>query len=110
MFTTSLFRRLLIFDCSLGKEVPGITDENPTSNLESSLFHACVYQTMESVVWQSRYAALDNLYGLFLKLDDDVISCLGEKIWLLGPFSVYFIQCLEDENVCFIDRLRLRSL
>ena len=100
LYTLDLLVQFVVFDCSLeGQDGNGELDDNPVRAMEASLFHTCVSQVFECPEWQVRFAGLDNLFGLFCKLDDVFAEAMENSIWLFGPLVSYFVACLTDTEV-----------
>ncbi|KAI9303278.1 hypothetical protein BJ944DRAFT_165714 [Cunninghamella echinulata] len=64
-------------------------------------FHTCVFKIMEDDNWEIRYQGLDNLYGLFTKMDVAFQTKWLSLLCQLGPVFSYFISSIWDkqENV-----------
>lgn len=62
-------------------------------------FHSCVFKIFESENWEVRYQGLDNLYGLFTKMDVAFQTKWLPMLSHLGPVFSYFVGCLWDKEV-----------
>lgn len=62
-------------------------------------FHACVFKIMEDDNWEIRYQGLDNLYGLFTKMDVAFQTKWLSLLCQLGPVFSYFISSIWDKQV-----------
>ncbi|KAI8366708.1 uncharacterized protein BYT42DRAFT_540161 [Radiomyces spectabilis] len=67
-------------------------------NIDVQYFHACVYQIFEDSNWEVRYHGLDNLYGLFTKMDVAFQQKWFPFLSHLGPVFSYFVSCLWDKE------------
>ncbi|KAI9498426.1 hypothetical protein BDB00DRAFT_754914 [Zychaea mexicana] len=61
-------------------------------------FHACVYKIFEDSNWEIRYQGLDNLYGLFTKMDAAFQTKWLPMLSYLGPVFSYFVGSLWDKE------------
>lgn len=68
-------------------------------NINAKPFHACVFKIMEDENWEIRYQGLDNLYGLFTKMDVAFQTKWLSLLSQLGPVFSYFISSLWDKQV-----------
>ncbi|KAI8139159.1 hypothetical protein BJV82DRAFT_646300 [Fennellomyces sp. T-0311] len=61
-------------------------------------FHACVFHIFEDQNWEIRYQGLDNLYGLFTKMDAAFQTKWLPMLSYLGPVFSYFVCSLWDKE------------
>ncbi|KAI7849649.1 hypothetical protein BDC45DRAFT_546878 [Circinella umbellata] len=61
-------------------------------------FHACVFKIFEDSNWEIRYQGLDNLYGLFTKMDAAFQTKWLPMLSYLGPVFSYFVGSLWDKE------------
>ncbi|KAI9478246.1 MAG: hypothetical protein EXX96DRAFT_483197 [Benjaminiella poitrasii] len=63
-------------------------------------FHACVFKIFEDANWENfcRYQGLDNLFGLFTKMDAAFQTEWLKLLSHLGPVFSYFVGCLWDKE------------
>ncbi|ORX50543.1 hypothetical protein DM01DRAFT_317113 [Hesseltinella vesiculosa] len=61
-------------------------------------FHACVYKVMNDNNWEIRYQGLDQLYGLFTKMDAGFQSKWLPLLAKLGPVFSTLVASLWDNN------------
>ncbi|CAG8457974.1 9817_t:CDS:10 [Paraglomus occultum] len=66
--------------------------------LDTRRFVSFVSNLFEHTNWEVRYKALDNLYGLFSKLDEKVDVQYAGLFASLGPVFSYFVACLWDQE------------
>ncbi|KAI8096918.1 uncharacterized protein BX664DRAFT_257113 [Halteromyces radiatus] len=75
-------------------------------NIDVVTFHACVYKVMEDPNWEIRYQGLDNLYGLFTKMDVAFQTKWLSLLSHLGPVFSSFVVCLWDKE----EKVRSKAL
>ncbi|KAL9542636.1 hypothetical protein MBANPS3_008515 [Mucor bainieri] len=61
-------------------------------------FQACVFKIFEDANWEVRYQGLDNLFGLFTKMDAAFQTEWLKLLSHLGPVFSYFVGCLWDKE------------
>ncbi|CEP16409.1 hypothetical protein [Parasitella parasitica] len=61
-------------------------------------FQACVFKIFEDANWEVRYQGLDNLFGLFTKMDAAFQTEWLPLLSYLGPVFSYFVGCLWDKE------------
>ncbi|KAI9262296.1 hypothetical protein BDA99DRAFT_438784 [Phascolomyces articulosus] len=61
-------------------------------------FHACVFKIFEDSNWEIRFQGLDNLYGLFTKMDAAFQTKWLPMLSYLGPVFSYFVGSLWDKE------------
>ncbi|CAG8481558.1 14612_t:CDS:10 [Funneliformis caledonium] len=65
---------------------------------DSGFFLASVSKVFEHSSWEVRFDGLDNLYGLFSKLEERHEIQRAGVFTYLGPIFSYFVGCLWDEE------------
>ncbi|POG81839.1 hypothetical protein GLOIN_2v1502982 [Rhizophagus irregularis DAOM 181602=DAOM 197198] len=65
---------------------------------DSRFFLASVSKVFEHSDWEVRFDGLDNLYGLFSKLDEKHDIQVSGVFAYLGPIFSYLVGCLWDEE------------
>lgn len=61
-------------------------------------FQAVVFKVFEDANWEVRYQGLDNLFGLFTKMDAAFQTEWLKLLSHLGPVFSYFVGCLWDKE------------
>ncbi|KAI9311467.1 hypothetical protein BX666DRAFT_929792 [Dichotomocladium elegans] len=67
-------------------------------NSDPCQFQACVYEVFENANWEVRYQGLDNVYGLFTKMDAAFQTKWLPMLSYLGPVFSYFVGSLWDRE------------
>ncbi|KAG9290997.1 hypothetical protein G9A89_012869 [Geosiphon pyriformis] len=65
---------------------------------DASAFRSFVQKIFEDPNWEVRFAGLDNLYGLFSKIEEKFNVQWSGVFDYLGPIFSYFVACLWDKE------------
>ncbi|EIE91229.1 hypothetical protein RO3G_15940 [Rhizopus delemar RA 99-880] len=67
-------------------------------NVNAGYFRSYVQNIFENDCWENRYQGLDNLYGLFSKMDAEFQTEWLKLLCHLGPAFSYLVQSLWDKE------------
>lgn len=91
----------LCFDMGIQEFKMNKSQENRLERLKKSSIHESVRINFDESSWETQFASLDNLFGLFSNLNDRFLTKYFKEIWIFGPFVNYLVSSLfaEEEAV-----------